>query len=191
MGLERKHNCSCFLLPRLELGGATNVVQKHDLVPRTVRAHPGLDCGHACLLLSFQVAHRVNKQVNPLRETDCAFRAAEHDQSSCPAAMKQLKLIFKVRTLQITPQFMHVTLSLCQPITFINQKSYMKIKWIKEPWLKGLEVCWPLMNTKVRRLVGVCTISGEWCFLSSSVTGTSASMWMDAGLWISVCMTHS
>lgn len=54
MGSERKHNF--FLLLRLELGGAANVVQTYDLVPVATRAHCGLDCGHVSFLLSFQVA---------------------------------------------------------------------------------------------------------------------------------------
>lgn len=54
MGWEGKHNF--FLLQGLELGGAENVAEQFDLVPVAVRAHSGLDCGHTCLLLSFQEA---------------------------------------------------------------------------------------------------------------------------------------
>lgn len=54
MGWEGKHNF--FLLQELELGGAEKVVEKYDLVPVAVGAHSGLDCGPACLSLSFQVA---------------------------------------------------------------------------------------------------------------------------------------
>lgn len=41
MGWEGKHNF--FLLQGLELGGAENGVEQHDLVPVAVRAHSGLD----------------------------------------------------------------------------------------------------------------------------------------------------
>lgn len=54
MGWEGNH--SFFLLQGLELGVAENGVEQQDLVPGAVRAHSGLDCGHTCLSLSFQVA---------------------------------------------------------------------------------------------------------------------------------------
>lgn len=49
-------------------------------------------------------------------------------RSVCPTAIKQLKLILKVRALQITPPFMHFALSLSLPVAFISQSSSLEFK---------------------------------------------------------------
>lgn len=148
MGLERKHNF--FLLLGLELGGSEMQCRNMTLSQWLQELLLASTVGMLVVYLVCKWPSKANKQVDPFCEM-CAVHFVQPNAARpiCPTAIKQLKLILKVRTLWVTPQFMGFALSLSLPIAFISQTS-PKFKCKKEPWLKGLRFSWPLFSTEVQ-----------------------------------------